>query len=113
MPYIQVNTNIAVPSDTSDTLKTAFGKAIESFPGKTERWLMVEINPERKMYFRGSDASCAIVNVSLFGKAADAAYDKMTAQVTDIVTGQLGIPADAVYVKYEEVGHWGWNGTNF
>ncbi len=113
MPYIQINTNISVSKEKQMQLKDAFGKAITSFPGKTERWLMVECNPDRSIYFHGSDAPCAMVFVELFGRAEDAAYDKMTAETTRIMSDTLDLPPDSVYVKYEEISHWGWNGANF
>lgn len=54
-----------------------------------------------------------MVEVALFGKASAAAYNKFTAQVCEILSDVLGIPSDKIYVKYEEVGNWGWNGGNF
>ncbi|MBQ1519226.1 MAG: hypothetical protein IIZ53_05155, partial [Ruminococcus sp.] len=33
--------------------------------------------------------------------------------ITGILTDQLGISSDRIYVKYSEVANWGWNGSNF
>ena len=55
----------------------------------------------------------AYIAVSLYGAAAPAAYDKMTGQLCRILSDQLGIPAQAVYVTYHPVSVWGWNGQNF
>ena len=33
--------------------------------------------------------------------------------ITDLLGEALDIPCDRVYVKYEEVDHWGWNKMNF
>ena len=54
-----------------------------------------------------------MLEVKIFGSASDDAYDRLTAALTEIMTEELQIPADHVYVKYEEVEHWGWNGENF
>ena len=51
--------------------------------------------------------------MSLYGAAAPADYDKMTGQLCRILSDQLGIPAQAVYVTYHPVSDWGWNGQNF
>lgn len=37
----------------------------------------------------------------------------MTEALTKILTEALSVPADRIYVRYEEVSHWGWNGSNF
>lgn len=114
MPYIDLKTTKTCNNDQCETLKAAFGKAIESFPGKTEAWLMVNIEDAQKLWFKGnSSADSAMVDVALFGKANSSAYDKMTKALTVILSGELGIPTDRIYIKYSEVEHWGWNGNNF
>jgi phenylpyruvate tautomerase PptA (4-oxalocrotonate tautomerase family) len=66
------------------------------------------------MYFQGSDVKpLAFVEVKIFGKATADAYGKLTKAITDIINGELGIRPDCIYVKYEEVSTWGWNGSNF
>ena len=37
----------------------------------------------------------------------------MTTEVCKISEEELGIPQNKIYVKYEEVENWGWNGRNF
>ena len=37
----------------------------------------------------------------------------MTAAVTKIVSEELEIPAQRIYIQYEECSYWGWNGNNF
>ena len=66
------------------------------------------------MYFKGScDKDYAYLEVSLFGTASDAAYDRLTAALSEIVNEELGIDRANIYIKYEEAEHWGWNGSNF
>ena len=113
MPLISVTTNQKVDKKTADNLKAACGTAITILPGKTERWLMVEIEGEKSLYFAGTDEPCAIASVEILGKAAPAVYETMTAAMCDILSAALNVPKDRVYVKYEEISTWGWNGTNF
>ena len=66
------------------------------------------------LYFAGKKLEKgAYVEVSLFGKASSADYDKMTGRICSILSGELGIPASAVYVTYHGLSDWGWNGSNF
>ena len=113
MPLISVHTNVKVEKKTADTVKAACGSAITLLPGKTEDWLMVEIEGDKALYFKGSDAPCAFAEVKIFGKSTAAAYDNLTSALCDVLSKALSVPGDRIYVKYEEISHWGWNGSNF
>jgi len=113
MPYIETKTNVSVPKDKEKLLKAAFADCISIFPGKSERWLMLSFKPDAPMYFGGSDAPCAILQVQVFGKVSDRDCERATAAFTEKVSSILDIPADRIYVKYEECSKWGWNGSNF
>lgn len=113
MPFINVKTNTPVAQDKMQTIKSALGQAITAIPGKSESWLMVGIEPDHALWFKGSDSPAAMVEVSVYGSASPSAYSKLTAQVTDILGSSLGISPDRIYVKYFETQNWGWNGSNF
>ena len=114
MPFISTKTNKPVSEDTAKRLKEAYASAIELLPGKTEKWLMLSFEGETKMAFHGDmDAPMAFLEVSLVGKAPRDAYDALTKRLCEIMGEVLGIASDMVYVKYEEVDHWGFNGVNF
>ena len=114
MPYIKLTTTAKIDAAKADALKTKFGKAIENFPGKTENWLMVGIEDDRKMWFRGdASADTAMVDVELLGSVSAPASERMTAALCGILREELGIAPDRVYVKYTGYTDWGWNGSNF
>lgn len=114
MPYIEIKTNTAIPKTNEISIKSKIAEVLTaSFPSKTENWLMLDFTENSRMYFGGKDDPCAMVQIALFGKGNAAGFDKMTDGVCSLIEKELGIPADRVYVKYEEVSHWGWNGNNF
>lgn len=113
MPFINVKTNTPVPQDKMQSIKSSLGQAITAVPGKSESWLMVGIEPDYALWFKGSDAPAAMVEVSVYGSASPGAYSNLTAQVTDILSQNLAISPDRIYVKYFETSNWGWNGSNF
>lgn len=113
MPYIDVKTNRGVTPAQEAAIRTRLGQAVSCL-GKSEQWLMVQIEPEGRLSFRGEcDRPLAFVSVRLFGRADAGAYDRMTGEITEILRSQLGVDPDGVYVQYEETAHWGWNGRNF
>jgi len=113
MPFINVKTNAEISKDKELELKSALGKAITAIPGKSEGWLMIGIEPQQAMYFKGSDAPCAMVSVSIYGSASSSAYDDLTGQIDDILGSILGIDKSRIYTAYFPTNDWGWNGGNF
>lgn len=112
MPLITAKASTEISKEKELSLKAQFGSAIELI-GKSESWLMVDFKENCHLYFKGDDAPCAMVEVELFGKATDSGYDALTERLTEIVEAVLGIPKDRIYVKYSEIGHWGYSGFNF
>lgn len=114
MPYINLKTTKKVTDEQALAVKSAFGKAIECFPGKSEAYLMVGIEDGIRMWFRGDDADdTAIVDVDLLGTVNPDAAEKMTGVVCNILEDELGIAPGRIYVKYSGYKDWGWNKSNF
>lgn len=114
MPFINSKVSVPLSDREKETLKTKLGQAITLIPGKSENWLMVGFEDNYSLYFKGkNDGKLAFVEVKIFGKTTDEAYDKLTARLCQIYEEVLGISQDGIYIKYEEVDHWGWNGANF
>ena len=114
MPYINLKTTVNVTNEKAEALKAKFGKAIECFPGKTEAWLMVGIEDNQRLWFKGDNsADSAIVDVDLLGGVSKDGALNMTCAICDILQEVLAIPSNRVYVKYMGYADWGWNNTNF
>ena len=114
MPYIETKVSTPITVEQEKILKEKLGAAIENFPGKTERWLMLNFEDNCRLWFMGNqDAPTAYVEVKLFGDVNQTGAEKMTKAVCEIMEEVLKIPADRTYVKYEGIGTWGWNNQNF
>ena len=113
MPFINVKTNSEKVSEIKEELKAELGQAITAIPGKSEGWLMVNIEEPSSMWFKGDGAPCAMFDVSIFGSASDSAYDDLTRKICALSEKYLSVPASRTYVKYGEYERWGWNNMNF
>ena len=113
MPFINVKTNSEKVNEVKEQLKAELGDAICAIPCKSEAWLMVEIDENKDMWFKGDSSPCAMFEVSLFGAASDRAYDDLTRTLCTLSERYLEVPTDRTYVKYSEIKHWGWNNINF
>lgn len=114
MPFIDSKVSVKVSKEQETELKTRLGQAISIIPGKSESWLMVGIEDEYSLYFRGDDSEpMTFIEVRLFGGPNRDAFEKMTAELTKIYGEVLGIAPDHMYIKYSATTDWGWNGSNF
>lgn len=114
MPFINSKISVKITKEQEELIKSKLGKAISIIPGKSENWLMVGFEDEYKLYFKGEKfEKIAFVEVKIFGHANSEDFEKLTKEICNIYEEVLGIPQDKIYIKYEEVSEWGWNGSNF
>ncbi|MBR4949997.1 MAG: hypothetical protein IKZ25_04390 [Clostridia bacterium] len=113
MPYINLATTEKLSDETKKTLKEEFGKAITLIPGKTEQWLMINLEGEKTMSLGGEFKPCAIVDIWIYGSSTAEAYENVTKKVTEILEKYLDLSRENIYVCYQERLLWGHNGSNF
>lgn len=113
MPHISAKLSISLDGEKENHLKTELGKAISCLSGKSEDWLMVTIEDNCHMYFKGENNNpCAFLEVQVLGKINPDDSRRMSSVLCDVLS-DFNIPQNRVYIKYEEVEQWGWNGGNF
>lgn len=114
MPFINSKVTVKMSEDKKEAVKAKLGEAIALIPGKSENWLMVGFEDEYDLYFQGNQSGeSAFVEVSVYGTASPSVFDSLTGAICEIFESELQIPKNRIYVKYEEVSNWGWNGNNF
>ncbi|MBE5935927.1 MAG: hypothetical protein E7262_09085 [Lachnospiraceae bacterium] len=113
MPYIGSKVSVKITPEQENELKTRLGQAIALIPGKSEQWLMTGFEDNYHLYFRGDNSSpIAFIEVKVFGRENPEAFNNLTGEITKIFNEVLSIAPDHIYVKYEAVANWGWNGAN-
>lgn len=114
MPFINSKITLPLSEEKEELIKQRLGQAIAIIPGKSESWLMVGFEDNYKLYFKGDKCEkAAFVEVKIFGSANSQAFDQMTSEICKIYKEELGIPADHIYITYQSISDWGWNGGNF
>lgn len=114
MPFIDSKVTVKMTEEKKEAVKAKLGEAISLIPGKSENWLMVGFEDGYDLYFQGNkDGESAFVEVSIYGNTSPAACEALTGEICRIFEGELGIPKNRIYVKYQGISEWGWNGTNF
>ena len=113
MPFIDSKVTVKLTEEKKEAIKAKLGKAV-SLLHKGESYLMVGFQDEYSLYFAGKKLEKgAYVEVSLYGSASASDYSRMTGEICRILSEELSIPANAVYVTYHGLSDWGWNGRNF
>lgn len=114
MPFISSKVSSVMKEQQREELMKKLGEAISIIPGKSEEWLMIEFADRCDLSFQGNrEQPAAFIEVKVFGKIPGECLDRLTKEICSIYMAVLEIDPRRIYVKYEEVSKWGWNGTNF
>ena len=114
MPFIDVKLSKKINASEALALKAELGKMIEAFPGKSESWLMCNIESDKSIWFRGDNVThSAFIEVKLFGTVNSESADRFTALLCNYLEEALEIPSERTYIRYEGGTAWGWKGSNF
>lgn len=114
MPFIKTKVSCEITEAQERLLKSRFGKAIELVPGKSEEHLLLEFEDHAHLWLRGEQyAPIAYIEAAIFGNEGHYGYDDFTEEVTRMFQEILGVPANRIYIKYEDIGVWGAGGMCF
>jgi phenylpyruvate tautomerase len=111
VPLISVRTSLpAVENGTA--LLQDLSAALARQTGKPEAYVMTLLEAGVPMTFAGSSEPCAYVEIKSIGALKPPA---MTAAFCELISARTGIPADRIYVAFDDVkaASWGWNGRTF
>ncbi len=111
MPYIHVSTDAALDQKQKSDLKAMLGQTIELLPGKSEAVLMLRIDEQTQMYFKGEKGNCAILAVHLYKESPHEAKKVYAKQVLKQFCELTKLPAERVFMNFTEHNDWAGNGA--
>ena len=111
MPYIAVNTSQKLSDAQKDKIKAELGRLIAVIPTKSEVVTMVDISDARTIYKAGEKIDGAFVDLRLYKKSEFGAKKKYTEEIFGLLSGELGIKNENVYINIFELETWGADGT--
>lgn len=113
MPFINTMVTTEITHEKEEILKAKFGKAL-ALIGKPEAYLMLKFEENCRLWFAGSnDEESAYIEVALLHSAPKASYEKLTGELCKILSEELLIPSQRIYVKFSETEYWGHDGYMF
>jgi len=114
MPYLRIQTNIALESTAQkDLLETASARVAQAL-SKPERYVMVALEAGTAMAFAGSDTPLAYLELKSIGLPPESTAD-LSHELCALIESALGIPGERVYIEFTDAPRhlWGWNGGTF
>ena len=113
MPFIDSKITVSLSPEKEENIKQKLGQAISTL-GKTESFLMVGFEDNYSLYMGGKKMDKgAFVSVRVFGNVDSTQSEAMTEKICQILSDELDIPGQNVYITYQGIADWGWNGRNF
>ncbi len=113
VPFINTKTTVSLSKSKKDSLTAEICRITRECLGKGENWVMTGFEDNASLFFQGDSAAVAYVEVKSFGTPSAAGTSQMTGKLCHLLSGELSIPADHIYVAYFPTDNWGWNGSNF
>lgn len=110
MPYITFTTTKTLTLNQEKALKESAGQLISILPNKKEENLMIHIEDNQVMYFRGQEMECMKISCQLF-HTTDYQYKKKFAEkLLKEIERITKIPVEQQYLSIQEFENWGKNG---
>lgn len=114
MPYLKIQTNIEIPADKEETIAKRLSVTVAEALGKSERYVMVALEPTAPVLLGGEAAPCAYLELKSIGLP-----EELTAQLSqtlcEAISAELNIPGERIYIEFANAPRhlWGWNGGTF
>lgn len=111
MPYISFKTNHKLTLRQENIIKSKTGELISLIPGKSEKSLMIHMEDDQIMYFKGEELTCMMIEINLYKSAEFEDKKRLTEAMIQMIHETTKIEADNIYVIFHEFDHWGLNQT--
>ena len=111
MPYIAINTSQKLSDVQKDKIKTELGRLITILPNKTEAVTMLDFSDARTFYKAGESVDGAFIEIRLFRKSDFEPKKKFTEETFEMLSRELGLKKENMYLNFLEFDNWGSSGT--
>ena len=111
MPYVAINTSEKLSGAQKEKIKAELGRLITIIPTKTEAGTLVDFSDSRTIYKGGQNVSGAFIDIRLFHKADFESKKKFTEETFEMLSRELGLKKENMYLSISEFENWGTAGT--
>ena len=114
MPFVQAKISKKLSDSERSSLQKELTTIIQDELNKPAGFIMTGIEDGYNLWLGNSRLdNGAMISVQQFGSANRDAYNAITQRICDYLKNSLGTPSDKVYVTFQSINEWGWNGQLF
>ena len=110
MPYVAIKTTADLSANQMEKIKSELGRLMSIIPTKTEAGLLIDFSGGHSFYKAGVKVDGAFIDVRLYRKSEFEPKKQYTAEVFNLLSGELGIKKENMYLNISEHENWGSNG---
>lgn len=110
MLYISIKTTKVLTLSQELDLKKITGKLISILSDGSESHLMVHIEDNQLIYFKGQEIDCMIIECKIWGHPDKKSKQSFISSLMYRIEEITKIPAANQYITFEEKDDWGTNG---
>ena len=111
MPYIAINTTQNLSAAQKEKIKSELGRLITIIPTKNEAGLLIDFSGPRTIYKAGAQVDGAFIEIRLYHKSDFEAKKKFTEETFALLSRELGLKNENMYLNILEFDNWGSGGT--
>ena len=114
MPYLKIQTNREIVDDAKQEILKRASVLVSKNVGKSEKYVMVRIDPSQPMVFAGNNAPCAYLELKSIG-LPESKTETLSKVLCQLMLDELKIPSERVYIEFTDAkdSMWGWNSGTF
>jgi len=114
MPLLKIHTNQTINPNKQAELLAAASTEVANLLGKSEKYVMVILEPQQPLLFGGIDAPTAYLELKSLGLPQEQTTT-LSSGLCHLIHQQLAIPAERIYIEFSDTARhmWGWNGGTF
>lgn len=114
MPFLKLNTNVAISEPQNQQLLTELSQLMASHTSKPENYVMIQITGGLTMSFAGNNQALAYMECKSIGLSS-LQVKTLSDALTKYISLELMIPGNRIYIEFTNCPAelWAWNGKAF
>ena len=114
MPMVDARLSVKLDKDQDAMVHEALTQAAASALGKPAMYVMVQVQDDASLFMGGRKLEKgAYIHVRSFGSISRSAAESFTSNATEFLSSKLGLDPAGIYVSFEGISLWGWQGSLF
>jgi len=114
MPYLKIQSNQEVDTNSKAALLAEASALVAKELGKPESYVMVNLEPTRPMLFAGTDEPTAYLELKSIG-LSESQTKPLSAALCQLIHDKVNIAPNRIYIEFANAPRsmWGWDGKTF